>query len=189
MNKLSDFDFHHCLVLGGAASGKSLVAERLAKKHAGEVCYIATSQLPVADREWQLKVARHRKRRPAHWRTIEEPLALVPLLQRQGADADRLLLVDCLTLWLGNLLEAGADLAEQRHMLCATLAETAAKVILVSNEIGMGLVPELALARAFRDAQGELNQQLAASLDGVLFVAAGLPLRLKQGDAGSLPEF
>ena len=166
------------LILGGARSGKSRRAEALAAASGCEVVYMATGPHIEDDAEWAARVAQHRRERPASWRTIEEPLALVERLQEQAA-ASRLLLVDCLTLWLSNLLLAGRDAeAEGRH-LCALLPRLPGQLLLVSNEVGMGLVPEHALGRAFRDAQGRLNQAVAAVAGRVEFVAAGLPLRLK----------
>lgn len=165
------------LIIGGARSGKSSHAERQAlESHAGglAVTYIATGE--ARDEEMAQRIAHHRSRRPAAWRTVEEPLALSDALRREAAP-DTCLLVDCLTLWLTNVLLAERD-AEIAALLAA-LPELPGRVILVSNEVGWGIVPENALARRFRDEQGRLNQHVAALADNVTLVAAGLPLVLK----------
>lgn len=164
------------LVLGGARSGKSLHAERLAERSGLALLYVATAE--AGDGEMADRIAHHRARRGAGWTTREEPLDLPGLLDREAA-VGRALLVDCLTLWLSNLMLAGRDPADATRELCHVLAAVPGPVILVSNEVGMGLVPETPLGRRFRDAQGRLNQAVAAAVPRVLFVAAGLPLVLK----------
>jgi adenosylcobinamide kinase/adenosylcobinamide-phosphate guanylyltransferase len=161
-------------VIGGARSGKSGHAERLALETGGRVTYIATGE--ARDAEMATRIAHHRTRRPAGWRTVEEAVALAGALRREAAP-DACLLVDCLTLWLTNVLLAERD-AEIAALLAA-LPELPGRIILVSNEVGWGIVPENALARRFRDEQGRLNQRVAALADNVTFVAAGLPLVLK----------
>jgi adenosylcobinamide kinase/adenosylcobinamide-phosphate guanylyltransferase len=172
----------HTLILGGARSGKSALAERLALASAGAVVYIATAQ--ARDGEMAERIAHHRARRPADWACVEEPLALADVL-RQHARADRCVLVDCLTLWLSNLLGA-ADAScfeRERATLLDTLPQLPGEILLVSNEVGMGVVPLGELSRRFVDEAGRLHQALAAVCDRVIFVAAGLPLTLK----GTLP--
>lgn len=164
------------LITGGARSGKSTLAERLAQASGREVVYIATAQ--AGDGEMRERVALHRARRPAHWQTLEEPLRLVEMIQAQQGP-ERCLLVDCLTLWLTNLLLAEADMRAQREALCQALAEAAGEIILVSNETGMGIVPLGELSRRFVDEAGWLNQAVAAQADQVVFTVAGLPLTLK----------
>ena len=164
------------LVLGGARSGKSLFAERLAREAGGEAVYIATAT--AGDDEMQARIAHHRRRRDAGWRTVEEPLAVAEAIRRETA-AGRPVLVDCLTLWLSNLMFAGQDAEAETERLIAALADAHGAVILVSNEVGMGLVPDTPLGRRFRDAQGRLNQAVAAAVPRVVFIAAGLPLELK----------
>jgi adenosylcobinamide kinase / adenosylcobinamide-phosphate guanylyltransferase len=171
------------LILGGARSGKSRLAQRLAAR--GErVCYIATAQ-PGDDVEMLSRIERHRAHRPASWRTIEEPLALADAVDRAARDADAVL-VDCLTVWLSNLswnyrdrepafLE---DLVRSEIARIASLGNSS-HIILVSNEVGCATVPESAVARAFRDVQGLLNQRAAEAADEVILVVAGLPLHLK----------
>jgi adenosylcobinamide kinase/adenosylcobinamide-phosphate guanylyltransferase len=182
------------LVFGGARSGKSGLAERLAKESGKEVIYIATAPAAprTADPEMAARIAHHRERRPAAWQTVEETSALAAALRRLCAP-DRIVLVDCLTLWLGNLMfpstqahpEVGAIelpplFAWERSDLLAWLDEPAAgEVIFVSNEVGMGIVPMGAVSRSFVDEAGRLNQEVAARCERVLFVAAGLPLALK----------
>lgn len=177
------------LVLGGARSGKSAFAERLAAETGKEVVYIATAQ--AGDGEMATRIAHHRQQRPAAWTTVEEPLALADVLRRWAAP-QRVVLVDCLTLWLSNLLfSAGTAWPEvgdielppqfhlQRGALLQALTEVPGDVVLVSNEVGMGIVPYGAISRCFTDEAGRLNQAVAAVCDRAVFVAAGLPLVLK----------
>jgi adenosylcobinamide kinase/adenosylcobinamide-phosphate guanylyltransferase len=166
------------LVLGGARSGKSLYAERLVEGSAKSGTYCATAE--AGDAEMAERIAAHRARRGAFWRTVETPLMLARAIATEP-ECERPLLVDCLTLWLSNVLLAGKPLDEESRMLCGALREAAGPVVLVSNEVGMGLVPETPLGRQFRDAAGRLNQQVAAFADRVVFIAAGLPLVLKEG--------
>ena len=165
------------LILGGARSGKSLYAERLVEGAACAGTYCATAE--ARDREMAQRIAAHRARRGRFWRTVEEPLA-VALVIADEATAERPLLVDCLTLWLSNLLLPGKPVEEEAERLCGALRLAAGPVVLVANEVGLGLVPETPLGRQFRDAAGRLNQQVAALADRVVFVAAGLPLVLKE---------
>lgn len=161
------------LVLGGARSGKSRFAESLAT---GEKHYIATAE--AHDEEMRQRIALHKSQRGAGWTTHEAPLKLAEaLVQIDGAG--RFILVDCLTLWLSNQMLAEHDIDATAAALVAQLSKLNAEVVLVSNEVGLGLVPETKLGRDFRDAQGRLNQRVAAIADHVVFVAAGLPLVLK----------
>lgn len=180
------------LVLGGARSGKSAFAEQLAVHGAREVIYIATAR--AGDGEMGARIAHHRERRPSHWTTVEEPLMLADAINRHST-LNNLILVDCLTLWLSNLMffdgsaypETGTiDLPplfhEQRQAFLDALVDASGDVILVSNEVGMGIVPLGAVTRCFADEAGRLNQAAAAVCDRAVFIAAGLPLALK-GDA------
>lgn len=161
------------LILGGARSGKSARALELAD---GPVkMFVATAE--ALDDEMTARIAAHRAERGAEWTLVEEPLELAPVLA--AAPADAAVVVDCLTLWLSNLMHHGRDPEAEGERLAAALGETPARVILVSNEVGLGLVPADALSRAFRDAQGRLNRRIAEAADHVEFVAAGLPLTLK----------
>lgn len=170
------------LILGGARSGKSALAERQAQEaqQAGlTVTYIATAQ--ALDAEMAQRIAHHQQRRPADWQLIESPLYLAMCLDQQAA-ADRCLLVDCLTLWLTNLLLADAEgnaLASETAKLIDILPRLPGRVILVSNEVGLGIVPLGELNRRFVDEAGRLHQRIAAVADRVTLVAAGLPLVLK----------
>jgi adenosylcobinamide kinase/adenosylcobinamide-phosphate guanylyltransferase len=164
------------LVLGGARSGKSAFAEQLVHDSALKRIYLATAT--PGDDEMQARISHHRSRRGDGWRTVEEPLELMPMLARECAK-DCAVLVDCLTLWLSNIMHAGRDAETETQHLAEWLSRTPHPVVLVSNEIGLGLVPETPLGRRFRDAQGRLNQAVAAAVPNVVFVAAGLPLRLK----------
>jgi adenosylcobinamide kinase/adenosylcobinamide-phosphate guanylyltransferase len=172
------------LVLGGARSGKSAHAEALVEGVGGGL-YLATAE--AGDEEMAERIRRHRSRRDGRWTTREAPLALVEALI-EVARAGRPVLVDCLTLWLSNLLHAGRDIAAERTRLVDTLADLAGPVVLVSNEVGLGIVPDNALARRFRDEAGRLNQAVAAVADRVVFLAAGLPLVVKDRATGGAPS-
>jgi adenosylcobinamide kinase / adenosylcobinamide-phosphate guanylyltransferase len=166
------------LVLGGARSGKSSFAERLARETGLKRVYVATAQ--AFDAEMSERIAKHRADRANDgWRTVEEPIKLAEVIMRE-AKADTVLLVDCLTLWLSNLMLAELDGSAMQIELLNALREAQGPVVFVSNEVGMGLVPETPLGRRFRDAQGRLNQAIAARVPHVIFVAAGLPITLKQ---------
>ncbi len=167
------------LILGGARSGKSAHGETRAERHSGALVYLATAQ--ARDDEMASRIAAHRARRGPRWTTIEEPLELDRALARAGSP-DGAVLVDCLTLWLANLIDAGRDADAEGRALAATLETLPGAVILVSNEVGLGIVPDNARARAFRDHAGRLNQRIAAMAGRVLFMAAGLPLYLKGKD-------
>lgn len=164
------------LVLGGARSGKSAYAEDMIAASGLEPVYLATAE--AGDAEMAERIAQHRSRRGAGWRTVEEPLALETTLAN-NAGAGRAVLVDCLTLWLSNLMHAGFDVEERGMALCRVMPVLSGMTIFVSNEVGLGLVPDTPLGRRFRDAQGRLNQMVARAADRVVFVAAGLPLYLK----------
>ncbi|MEI8394056.1 MAG: bifunctional adenosylcobinamide kinase/adenosylcobinamide-phosphate guanylyltransferase [Rhodospirillaceae bacterium] len=165
------------LVLGGARSGKSHHAEQLALARPGPRLYLATAE--SRDHEMAERIRLHRERRAALWTTLEEPLALPDALRRHAAVSESTILVDCLTLWLSNLLEAGHDIDATTRDLTDACDSVRGSVIFVSNEVGLGIVPDNALARSFRDHAGRLNQAVAARADRVLFVAAGLALSLK----------
>ena len=164
------------LILGGARSGKSRHAEALVIGAAASATYIATAE--PGDAEMAARIAEHRARRGTFWRTVETPLDLAAAILVH-ADPSRPILVDCLTLWLSNLLCAGRIVEHESEALCAALRDAAGPVVLVANEVGLGLVPATPLGRQFRDAAGRLNQRVAALADRVVFVAAGLPLVLK----------
>ncbi|QJI27897.1 bifunctional adenosylcobinamide kinase/adenosylcobinamide-phosphate guanylyltransferase [Pseudomonas sp. ADAK18] len=166
------------LILGGARSGKSRLAETLATDSTLPVTYIATSQ-PL-DGEMNERVAHHRQRRPAEWGLIEEPIELARVL-RENAAPDRFLLVDCLTLWLTNLLmlENPKRLTEEREALLQTLASLPGEIVFVSNETGLGVVPLGELTRRYVDEAGWLHQALAERCQRVVLTVAGLPLTLK----------
>ncbi len=165
------------LVIGGARSGKSRYAENLVVESGAERVYLATAA--AGDDEMARRIATHRESRGQGWRTIEEQFDLPATLARE-ARPGRAILVDCLTLWLTNLMLAERAVGDASAELCGLLPNLPCPVVLVSNEVGMGLVPETPLGRRFRDAQGRLNQAVAAAVPNVVFVAAGLPLTLKQ---------
>jgi adenosylcobinamide kinase / adenosylcobinamide-phosphate guanylyltransferase len=165
------------LVLGGARSGKSRLAESWAW---GEKHYVATAQ--AFDAEMAERIALHQQQRGHGWTTHEEQILLPDILMRIDR-AGRFILVDCLTLWLSNLILQDANWQEPTSRLCEVLEQMVADVVLVSNEVGLGIVPDTALGRQFRDAQGIVNQRVAAVAQRAIFVAAGLPLVLK----GTLP--
>ncbi len=168
------------LVLGGARSGKSRYAEAAIEAAAGGGLYLATAG--IADAEMAVRVAEHRARRGPAWSTIEEPVEIARRIEA-GARPDRPILVDCLTLWLSNLMLAGRDPDAETERLMAALGRARGSVVLVANEVGLGIVPDNALAREFRDHAGRLNQRIAAAADTVVFIAAGLPLALKGSPA------
>lgn len=163
-------------MLGGARSGKSRRAQVLAEECAGERVFVATAQ--AFDREMAERIALHQRDRDESWRTVEAPIDLAGAIAREAREG-RVLLVDCLTLWVSNLLLADADIEAAGDALVNGLADTAGDIVLVSNEVGYGIVPDNALARRFRDAAGRLNQRVAAACDVVELVVAGLPLRIK----------
>ncbi|WP_428696366.1 bifunctional adenosylcobinamide kinase/adenosylcobinamide-phosphate guanylyltransferase [Stappia sp.] len=168
------------LVTGGARSGKSLHAEGLVAASGRDPVYVATCA--AYDTEMSARIARHREQRGPGWTTIEEPRDIAAVIAREAAPA-RAVLVDCLTLWLSNLLFAEADIEAETDRLAGALAAAAGPVVLVTNEVGSGIVPENALARRFRDDQGRLNRHIAEIADAVVLVAAGLPLVLKPAPA------
>ena len=170
------------LVLGGARSGKSRHAETLVEGFGGTPLYVATAE--PRDDEMRRRIAQHRARRGSRWTTIEEPLALAPTLL-ECVRGGQPVLVDCLTLWLANVLEAGRAAAAESDALVASLARLPGPVVLVANEVGLGIVPGNALARQFRDDAGRLNRDIAALADRVVFIAAGLPLILKDEAKGA----
>ena len=170
------------LVLGGARSGKSRYAQEWAERHAGPLAFIATAQ--AFDAEMEDRIARHKADRDARWHTWEAPLDL-PEVIGQAAEGAGVVLVDCLTLWLSNLLLADHNLDAAAARLCAAVEVCPCPIALVANEVGFGIVPDNALARRFRDAAGRLNQQVAAAVDHVVLVAAGLPLTLKGGHSAA----
>jgi adenosylcobinamide kinase / adenosylcobinamide-phosphate guanylyltransferase len=166
------------LILGGARSGKSRLAEQLAADSGLLVTYIATSQ--ALDGEMSARIRQHRERRPAEWALVEEPLELARVLQ-DLASPERCLLVDCLTLWLTNLLmlEDHARLIAEREALLDCLSELPGRIILVSNETGLGVVPMGELTRRYVDEAGWLHQAIAERCQRVIFTVAGLPMLLK----------
>ncbi|MDD5389125.1 MAG: bifunctional adenosylcobinamide kinase/adenosylcobinamide-phosphate guanylyltransferase [Gallionellaceae bacterium] len=173
------------LILGGARSGKSRHAQELAERGGLAVTVIATGE--ARDAEMAARIARHQEERAAHWRTVEEPIHLAEALKLETGTG-QCVLVDCLTLWLMNLLEAGeAVFARERADLLATLPTLAGEILLVSNEIGLGVIPLGELNRRFVDEAGWLNQDIARLADTVTFVAAGLPLVMKSPNVAAQP--
>lgn len=168
------------LILGGARSGKSALAEQRAIESGLSVTYIATAE--AGDGEMAERIAHHRRRRPADWRLVEEPLHLARVLSEQ-ASPECCLIVDCLTLWLSNLLaDEPIDeihFAAELTALLEVLPRLPGQLLLVSNEVGLGIIPLGAMTRRFCDESGRLHQALAASCDRVTFVTAGLPMTLK----------
>lgn len=163
------------LILGGARSGKTRRGLALSSGYAARI-FIATAE--ARDGEMQERIAHHRTKRGGGWRTIEAPLDLCGAL-RNADSAGTAILVDCLTLWLSNLMERGRSIETETALLSETLSTLSTTVILISNEVGWGIVPDNALARRFRDAQGRLNQAIAALADHVELMVAGLPLKIK----------
>lgn len=175
MKKLHNLTF----MLGGASSGKSACAEEIVNSAGRPKVYIATAQ--AFDDEMRQKIAAHIAQRGDGWTTVEAPFDPAAVLRTQ--DSAHVVLLDCVTLWLTNVLLAGRDVAAEGDALLAALRACPCPVVVVSNEVGMGIVPDNALSRQFRAAQGRINRQLAAQADCVVTVMAGLPLVLK----GALP--
>ena len=168
--------YRRVLVLGGARSGKSRTALQLAESASARRIYIATAQ--AYDDEMRDRIAQHRMERDGSWETQDAPLDLCKAIQAHAGQG-RAVLVDCLTLWLSNILLAERDLEHETDLLRQTVREASGPLILVSNEVGHGIVPATALGRTFRDEQGRLNQRIAEVCDAVVFVAAGCPILLK----------
>jgi len=175
------------LVIGGAGSGKSRYAESLCAK-AERVVYLATAR--AEDAEMAARIQHHRENRPAHWAVVEEPLEIGNAVEQHAGGCD-ILLLDCLTLWLGNLCWAQRENAGKHIQAVAfreverlAAASIASNVVVVTNEVGCGLVPDTPLGRLFRDLQGRVNQEAARSADCVYHVVAGIPVALKQPGAG-----
>ena len=164
------------LVLGGARSGKSAFAERIAEASGNAKTYIATAE--AADEEMRQRIRDHQARRDETWATVEAPQDLVGCLETHCGSA-RTVLVDCLTIWLSNAFMSNADIDRETRRLADSIAPLGGLKILVSNEVGSGIVPENTLARRFGDAQGRLNQNMAAVCETVLLIVAGLPLVMK----------
>jgi len=163
------------LITGGARSGKSVRAEARACAYAGKPVYVATAE--ALDAEMRERIAKHRARRGSEWLEHETPPELVPALDATDGGGARL--VDCLTLWLSNLMHAGRDWSKETTRLSDALRTQKSPVVLVTNEVGLGIVPDNALARQFRDAAGIMNQMIAQAADEVELVVAGLPMRVK----------
>ena len=165
------------LVLGGARSGKSRYAETICRQTDHALIYVATAE--AHDDEMKARIAQHRAERAEDgWQTIEEPRDLASILKRQSGSG-RVLLVDCLTLWLTNHLLADADIEAEIEKLCASISASSVDLVLVANEVGFGIVPENKLARIFRDHAGRLNQRIAVIADRVTLVVAGIPVEVK----------
>jgi adenosylcobinamide kinase/adenosylcobinamide-phosphate guanylyltransferase len=174
---------HLTLVLGGARSGKSARALALAETAGDKRCYLATAQ--ALDQEMRARIEKHKRDRGPGWAAVEAPLDLAGALADIGPDFCDVLLIDCLTLWLSNLMHHEIEPAPATDALIGALRKCPVPAILVSNEVGLSIVPENRLARAFRDEQGLLNQRIAAVADRVELVTAGLPLVLKGGQGVS----
>lgn len=168
MNKIS-------LILGGAKSGKSNFAENQALPYSHKI-YIATAE--ARDEEMKTRIKSHQTQRDENWQTIEQPLDLTTELNKPYPQ-NTVILIDCMTIWLSNLMERNLNIKEHTNHLLEKLPDCSTDVILVSNELGLSIVPENALARKFRDEQGILNQKLAKGANNVVFIAAGLPINLK----------
>jgi adenosylcobinamide kinase/adenosylcobinamide-phosphate guanylyltransferase len=170
------------LVIGGQRSGKSRYAEELVIASGLSPVYLATAA--SGDGEMRERIALHRARRGEGWRTVEEPLDLAAALARESGEGFHVL-VDCLTLWVGNLLDADRSVDDETGRLLEALARVTGPMVLVSGEVGLGVIPDNALARRFADALGMVNQRVAAVVDRVVLVAAGLPLVLKAEQSNS----
>lgn len=172
------------LILGGARSGKSRHAEAMVEEAAANGLYIATAA--AGDGEMAMRIRHHRERRGPFWTTVEEPLHLAHAIEAHALPG-RPILVDCLTLWLSNLMMEGRAVEAATDRLLTALEEATVPVVLVANEVGQGIVPDNALARAFRDHAGRINQRIAAAADRVVMMVAGLPMTVK-GEEPDLPS-
>jgi adenosylcobinamide kinase / adenosylcobinamide-phosphate guanylyltransferase len=168
------------LVLGGARSGKSAYAQSLAETYGPQRLFLATAE--AGDEEMAERIARHRAARTKGWTTLEQPLEVARALSAE-ARPGRIVLVDCLTLWLSNLMLAGRDPGQAIAGLTEAIGALAGPAVLVSNEVGLGIVPDHALGREFRDWQGRANREVARACDAAVFIAAGLPVQLKPAPA------
>jgi len=164
-------------IIGGARSGKSRFALEKASVHSGKKAYIATAQ--ALDNEMSERIEKHKKERSAEWVTIEEPLNIAALIKNIHAQYD-VILIDCLTLWLSNLILADKDIETEIEVFCSSLSAVQCPLFAVSNEVGMGIVPDNELSRRFRDTAGYLNQKVAGIANEVYSVTAGIPLKIKQ---------
>ena len=164
------------LVLGGTRSGKSIFAESLVQERGVQPVYVATAEL--VDDEMGVRIEAHRARRGKAWRTVEVPIDLARTIARESTPRT-CLLVDCLTVWLGNLMHHGRDVDAATEILLESLATASGPLVLVANEVGLGIVPDNAMARAFRDRAGRLNQAVARVAGSVYFVTAGIPMAIK----------
>ncbi|WP_201835589.1 bifunctional adenosylcobinamide kinase/adenosylcobinamide-phosphate guanylyltransferase [Microvirga zambiensis] len=172
--------YRRVLVLGGARSGKSRLALQLAESTSAERTYIATAQ--AFDDEMRERISLHRRERDTSWQTFDAPLELSAAI-RDLTVPGKAVLVDCLTLWLSNIVMAKRDSEQEGDRLVRSIREARGPLILVSNEVGQGIVPPTPLGRSFRDAQGRLNQRVAEACEAVVFVAAGCPILLKPAPA------
>lgn len=163
-------------VTGGSRSGKSSYALGLADRISGRRAFLATMQ-PLDD-ECAARIAAHKAERGPRWESFEEPTAIVQLINRIASDYD-VIVLDCLTLWLSNMMYAGMDISASADELARTLKRSASTIIAVTNEVGSGIVPDSALARAFRDRAGELNRKCAAACDEAWLVVSGIPIKIK----------
>ncbi|WP_417318518.1 bifunctional adenosylcobinamide kinase/adenosylcobinamide-phosphate guanylyltransferase [Emcibacter sp.] len=161
------------LILGGARSGKSRFGERLALGLDDNPVYLATAE--IRDEEMRERIDLHKRDRSDNWTTLEEPLEIADKIAGQGT-----MVIDCLTLWLSNLMERERDVKKETERFVNALGQSQGNVIMISNETGLGIVPDNALARTFRDQAGRLNQRVAEVADNVIFMAAGLPMVLKK---------
>ncbi|QTD56770.1 bifunctional adenosylcobinamide kinase/adenosylcobinamide-phosphate guanylyltransferase [Parasphingorhabdus cellanae] len=176
----SDRSSHITLVLGGTRSGKSSFAQRLAEQNGDKLVYIATAE--AFDDEMTDRIARHQQDRGEQWHTVEETLDLATIITTHSAQKTTLL-IDCLTIWLSNVMLADRNIATTVDGLAQSISNAPGPVILVSNEVGSGIVPESALGREFRDESGWMNQRIAAAADDVALITAGLPQWLKRDGA------
>ena len=175
-NNADKFSIRHHLILGGMRSGKSVYAEQCVEKSGLNPVYLATGQ--AFDDEMRRRILIHQQRRGQEWVCVERPLDIVQGLEKMN-EPDHIILLDCLTMWLNNLMAAQKNIEHETKALKEALAAMRCSVTLVSNEVGLGIIPDNRLARQFGDAQGLLNQEIAQSCTEVTFVTAGLPLKLK----------
>ena len=165
------------IILGGARSGKSYYALKEASLIKGQKAFIATAE--ALDDEMHIRIENHKKERGSDWDTYEEPLHIAPVISRIREKYE-VILIDCLTLWVSNIMHAGFDITEETEKLVSAISITSpAPLYIISNEVGLGLVPESPLGRAYRDNLGHVNRQVARASTDVIFMVAGIPLKIK----------
>jgi adenosylcobinamide kinase/adenosylcobinamide-phosphate guanylyltransferase len=168
------------LILGGARSGKSTYALNEASAIKGKKAFIATAE--ILDEEMRVRVEKHKQERDKNWDTYEEPLKIAPIIERIKDEYD-VIIIDCLTLWVSNIMHAGSGISGEIEKLVSAISANHSSILyIISNEVGLGLVPDIPIGREYRDILGRLNQEIASAATDVIFMVAGIPLKIKGAD-------